>query len=90
MKMKKTILTIVVLILLLTITLFPGIIAEETKVKKKITILMHGVTDSDYMLQMDLSQEQLEEINVEMDEYIKTINSINDEYSIEGANISVS
>ena len=90
MKKKKAILPIAVIVLLLTLTLYPGTCAVNNEVNKKITILMHGVTDSDYVFQMNLSQEQLNEVNAKMDSYLSIINSVRDENSPAGKNISES
>ena len=58
--------------------------------QKTLTIWMSGVNGEDYSIQMKISQEKLEELNVALDDFLDLTNATTDENSPDGTNISVS
>lgn len=90
-EMRKIIIPIAVVMLFLGLTLSPVISAESSGVKQhKLTILMQGVTDDNYKIQIMVSQEQLDEFNASMDDFMVLVDSAMDENSPDGTEISVS
>ena len=85
----KTIVPIAVVILFLGIAISPGISAEEpTVVPKIITVWMPGVTEDDYVAEVEVTQEQLDEINNTIENLYDSMMAASDENSPEGEDVT--
>jgi hypothetical protein len=58
--------------------------------QKTLTIWMKGVNGEDYSIQMKVSKEKLEELNVALNDFLDLTNATMNENSPDGINISVS
>jgi hypothetical protein len=89
MDIKKTILAIAVIILFFGLTITPAIGAEPLVVKtKKMTILMHGVAGEDYLVEMEVKEEDFQKINNEYSNFMEIINITRNKNSEQGVEIS--
>ena len=86
---RKTIIPIAVVILFFGLALSPAIEAD-TPGTKKMTVLMKGVTDNNYLVEIRVTEEDLIKFNNEMDNFLEIVNKTRSENSDEGANISYS
>ena len=93
-KMKnkmKTIFPILGALLFLGIALSPGITAQEPVSKDRtLTIWMPGITEDDYRLQMEVTQEQVDAIDSQLDVFLGLVEAVKDENSLEGAKVTQS
>jgi len=86
---RKTIISIAVVILFFGLALSPAIGADAPETKtKKMTVLMKGVTDNNYLVEIKVTEEDLIKFNNEMDNFLEIVNKTRSENSDEGVNIS--
>lgn len=86
---RKTIIPIAVVILFFGLALSPAIKADASETKK-MTVLMKGVTDNNYLVEIKVTDEDLIKFNNEMDNFLEIVNKTRCQNSDEGANISYS
>jgi len=90
MNIRKTIIRIAIVILFFCLALSPVIEAEPQETKtKKLTVLMRGVTDNNYLVEIETTEEVLKEFNSEIDSFMEVVNVTRNENSEQGANISI-
>ncbi len=88
---RKTVISIAVVILFFGIALIPAIGAEDPEAKtKKMNVLMKGVTNNNYLVEIKVTEEDLIKFNSEIDNFLEVVNTTKSENSDEGANISYS
>lgn len=88
-KFNKKIIPIITVILFFSLAFSPAIVADPLYIKtKKVTVLMHGVNNDKYLVEMQITEEELKELNNQMDNLMEIINSTKNENSELGANIS--
>ena len=87
----KTIIPIAVVLLFLGIAISPGISAEEPEpreITNIISVWMPGVTKDDYSAEVELTQEQLDDVNNSIQNLYDSILAARDEDSLEGETIT--
>ena len=91
MKIRKTFIPIVVVILFLGITISPGFSAQDPENKEQmLTVWMPGLTEDDYSIQMEVTQEQLNEVNNTVNDFLVLVEAAKNENSPGGTKITVS
>lgn len=88
----KTIVPIAVVILFLGLAISPGINAEETEPREVpdiISVWMPGITEDDYSAEVEVTSEQLEEVNNTIENFYDSLLNAQDENSLEGEVITV-
>jgi len=89
MNIKKSIIPFTIVILFLALVFSPTIVADPLNVNaKKITVLMKGVTNDNYIVEMEITEEDLKYIKSEMENLMNAINTTRYEISEQGVNIS--
>jgi len=90
MNVKRTIISVAVTMMFLVLALSPGISAQKPAGKQqRLSICMRGVAGMDYSIQIEITQEKLDELNTILNDCLEKINATIDESSPDGANISV-
>jgi len=86
---KKIIFTIIVVLLFLGLTLTSTISAQKSFNKQpKITITLKGINDQDQSFEIEVTEEQINEINLAVNDCLDVFNASKEEDSPEGKNIT--
>ena len=86
---KKKIIPIAVVILFFGLAFLPAMGTDSPGIKqKKMTVSMHGVNDNNYLVEMEVTEEELKEFDIEMDMLMEVVNVTSNENSEQGVNIS--
>lgn len=89
MNIKKIMFAITIVSLFFSLAFLPAIEADPLVVKpKKMTVLMHGVTGDNYLVEMEVTEEDLQEFNNEINNFMEIINTTRNKNSEQGINIS--
>lgn len=89
MNIKKAILSIAVVILFFGLAFSPVMGADSSGTKPtKLTVLMRGVTDDNYLVEIEVTEEDIKKFNSEIDNFMDVVNITRNENSEQGTNIS--
>jgi len=86
---KKMIIPIAVVIMFFGLAFSPAFQANPIIVKsKKMTVLLHGINNNNYSVDIEITDEDLIELNDEIGNFMEVINNSINENSELGTNIS--